>query len=563
MPRVDKKKGLPLTSRLYLLLPVVLAGCASGQLDTKGYWEPRNALYWDEPRVSGLELFYEDGSMRRIDPQVVDTLVATHERVTKASGKRWVRLALADVRSGGEPAFQAFASRDASGPVVTVSLGMLDGIGNDPDALAAVLAHELAHLSLGHTDGQVKAREEALQKSQQVGAGLTTGSAAVAALIYRAGAMIYYRSLSRDEERAADAQGLQWSVKAGFDPCGMVRMLAAANLLGAASLPFISTHPDSEERRALASRFSREAGRADCAEAGAAGGARTTQAATPPPAADRAAPDAQAAAAAKSYDAGVAAAKAGDFAGALREMRSLAGAGYAPAQAMLAYWYLTAYAGLPKDEVEAARLMRLAADQGHAWAQANLGRMYLRGMGGLKQDAGEAVRLFRLSALQGNRSGEFHLGFAYLRGTGGLKQDVLEGARYLSRAADKGDLYAAVELGWIYYYGTEGIPKDAVEAVSLFRLSAEQGHAYGQASLARMYFIGAGDLPRDQAEALRLNRLAAEQGNATAQNNLGAMRENGQGGQPADLEEAVRWYRLAAAQGNAGAIRNLDRLGRK
>jgi TPR repeat protein len=544
--------------RLSLVVLVFLAGCATAQLETKGYWEPKNALYWDEPRVEGATLYYEDGSTRYVSAQVIDNLVTAHERIARASGMGWTRLAMVDVRTGAEPAFQAFMTT-TGGPAITVSLGLLDTIGHDLDALAAVLAHELAHIHLGHNEGEARAREQKLKKSQEVGAGLTTGSAAVASLIFRVGAQIYYSSLSRDEERAADLRGLQWAVHAGFDPCGMVRALDAIRALP--DVPFFSTHPGGGERREMANRYSREVNKRDCSDPGTVASARARPDLRPESPARAA--ETESSEAEKRYGEGMAAARAGGYAAALATIRSLAETGYAPAQAVMGWWYSEGLAGLAKDEMEGGKWTRLAADQGNALAQSNLGRMHVRGSGGVAKDEREAVRLFRLSAQQGNRAGERNLGLAYMQGIGGLAKDELQAARYYKRAAQKGDPRAQVNLGWIYLNGANGIPKDAVEAVEWFRLAADENYAAGQAALARMYFLGVGGLERDEVEALRLNQLAAEQGDAMAQNNLGSMRQHGQGGLPSDLEEAAKWYRRAAAQGSAVAIRNLKRLGKE
>jgi TPR repeat protein len=542
--------------RLSLVLFVFLAGCATAQLETKGYWEPKNALYWDEPRVDGITLSYEDGATHYVSAQVIDNLLTAHERIAKASGMGWTRLALVDVRAGAEPAFQAFMTREG-GPAITVSLGLLDTIGHDLDALAAVLGHEMAHINLGHNEGEARAREEKLKKSQEVGAGLPPGSALLASLIFRVGAKIYYSSLSRDEERAADERGLQWVVKAGFDPCGMVRALEATRALP--NVPFFSTHPGGGERRELANRYSREVNQRDCPERGTVASAPATRAVKSTIAA------ADSSEADKRYAEAMAAARAGGYVAALPEIRSLADAGYAPAQAVLGWWYFDGHAGLAKDDVQGGKWTRLAADQGDAYAQSNLGRMYLHGTGGVEKDHREAVRLFRLSAQQGQRGGERQLGLAYLQGLGGLAKDELEAARYFKRAAEKGDAVAQVRLGWIYWAGARanGIPKDNAESVEWFRRAAEQNYAGGQAALAEMYYLGVGGLARDDVEALRLYRLAAEQGDAGAQNKLGSMRQYGQGGPPSDIEEAVTWYRRAAAQGHRGAIQNLRLLGRQ
>src|SRR5438094_481948 len=66
---------------------------------------------------------------------------------------------------------------------------------------------------------------------------------------------------------------------------------------------------------------------------------------------------------------------------AVRELRTEAAAGYAPAQVLLGYLHANGYAGLPKDDIEAVRLYRLAAAQDDATGQINLGFMYAAGRG--------------------------------------------------------------------------------------------------------------------------------------------------------------------------------------
>jgi TPR repeat protein len=533
-----------------ILIPVLLlAGCASVPLEMRGYWQPQDALQWEYSRMAGIGLEYEDGSTHRLDSQVIENLISVHERLLKASGRRWLDLGIADTRAEGEPVFDAFMTNRSGGASIAVSLGLLDVIGRDPDALAAVLGHEMAHVALGHSPDQLSAREESLRRSQEVGAGLTTGSAAIAALIFRVGALAHYRSLTRDEERAADERGLQWAVKAGFDPCGMTRALAASRARWTAEVPFFSTHPGSDERHALANRYSREAKGRDCPEPVTAAVAPASASVPTVATADSVAQTdvRQGSEAQRRFEAAMAAFRAGEFVAAMPEVRALADAGHAPAQAELGYCYLVGRAGLPVDEAEGARWIRLAAEQGHAWAQSMLGRMYVNGRGGIAKDEHEALRLFGLSAAQGHPYGQLNLGLAYETGLAGLDKDRLQAAKHFQRAADMGDAAAQARLGWVYLNGTVGI----------------QNHPGGQVALASMYYFGAGGLARDRVEAQRLTRLAAEQGNVTAQTNLGEMYENGEGGLSKDVELAVQWYRRAAAQGHARAIGNLKRLGRE
>ena len=80
------------------------------------------------------------------------------------------------------------------------------------------------------------------------------------------------------------------------------------------------------------------------------------------------------------FDKGLAAAKSGDFATALREWEPLAEQGHADAQFNLGVMYNTGD-GVPQDYKTAVKWYTLAAEQGHADAQINLGVMYDEGLG--------------------------------------------------------------------------------------------------------------------------------------------------------------------------------------
>ncbi len=80
------------------------------------------------------------------------------------------------------------------------------------------------------------------------------------------------------------------------------------------------------------------------------------------------------------WNEGVAAAKRGDYATALREWRPLAEQGMAEAQYNLGLMYNNGH-GVPKNYAEAVKWFRKAAEQGDAYAQVNLGAMYYKGRG--------------------------------------------------------------------------------------------------------------------------------------------------------------------------------------
>jgi TPR repeat protein len=115
-------------------------------------------------------------------------------------------------------------------------------------------------------------------------------------------------------------------------------------------------------------------------------------------------------------DAGLAAAKRGDFKTALAEWTPLAEAGNADAQYNIGRLY--AYGrGVPQDHAKAVEWYRKSAARGNLWAINNIGRLYQNGLG-VSQDDAAAVQWYRLSADGGNGVAQYNLGSMYLRGRG-------------------------------------------------------------------------------------------------------------------------------------------------
>ncbi len=100
------------------------------------------------------------------------------------------------------------------------------------------------------------------------------------------------------------------------------------------------------------------------------------------------------------FQKGLAAARSGDFANALRECKPLAEQGDADAQNNLGVMYDKGI-GVPQNHKTAVKWYRLAAEQGDARAQYNLGVMYDNGKG-VPQDDKTAVKWWTLAAEQGH-----------------------------------------------------------------------------------------------------------------------------------------------------------------
>jgi predicted Zn-dependent protease len=123
-------------------------------------------------------------------------------------------------------------------------IAVLNGIfkvADTPDALAAVLGHEIAHAALNHVMSRARkgARNDML---------IMLGSAAsgIQEDLIREGATIGVElPYERGQESQADLVGLQYMAKAGFDPRGAIALwknMAAANK-GNQPPEFLSSHP--------------------------------------------------------------------------------------------------------------------------------------------------------------------------------------------------------------------------------------------------------------------------------------------------------------------------------
>lgn len=155
---------------------------------------------------------------------------------------------------------------------IYVTRGLL-ALANTSSEVAAVLAHEIAHVTLRHAS----ARSEAAARSDLV-------SRVVADVLKdpATGAMIQNQSrfsiarFSRHQELEADQVGVRTLARAGLDPYGSTRFLTALGRAGDLALPagtsksspdMLSSHPGTPERIAAALQAARRFGAPGLADA--------------------------------------------------------------------------------------------------------------------------------------------------------------------------------------------------------------------------------------------------------------------------------------------------------
>jgi predicted Zn-dependent protease len=158
-------------------------------------------------------------------------------------------------------AVNAFA---VPGGYVYFTRGILGTLNNEAE-LAGVMGHEIGHIAARHS-AQQYSRAQLAQLGVVVG-GLFLGD--LASGLTQLGVGMLFLSFSRENERQADALGVEYSSKAGYDAAEMARFFETLERLNPGSdrsgLPaWFSTHPSPVDReaavRSMAEQWQRQLG---------------------------------------------------------------------------------------------------------------------------------------------------------------------------------------------------------------------------------------------------------------------------------------------------------------
>jgi predicted Zn-dependent protease len=243
---------------LIVVAVLVLSGCAA-QSPIKDAWTVADDDIWRRHRQSGVWLEKQGVRFKFIRGSVLTNLLRAKDDIQERS---FVRAHLAIVETDS---INAFAVTHGGKDYVAFSISYLDEFGNDRDAIATTMGHEMAHLRLGH-NGAARKEREGVGRAASTAAGLVASAVGIpmGGLLADIGGAAIVNSFSRDEERAADEQGLRWATEAGYDACGQIRVAAALGKLGAPA--FLSTHPGYAERSELANQYAVKSTGAACPE---------------------------------------------------------------------------------------------------------------------------------------------------------------------------------------------------------------------------------------------------------------------------------------------------------
>ncbi|MBM3502424.1 MAG: M48 family metallopeptidase [Alphaproteobacteria bacterium] len=198
-----------------------------------------------------------ESAEKRLGEQVVAFFTSSTSRCESGEGRQAIealagRLAEA-AQLGGRIRVTVVRGRmvnafAAPGGEIVLFDGLLQAT-PDPEALAAVLAHEIAHEY--HSHG-IKRLTSSVGITALAGAVFGGGSG-----LFREGAeLAALFAFSRDDEREADRSAIVFLQRSAIDPRGLTRVLGVfekAEQQSGLQLPaYLSTHPATAERRAAA-----------------------------------------------------------------------------------------------------------------------------------------------------------------------------------------------------------------------------------------------------------------------------------------------------------------------
>lgn len=145
----------------------------------------------------------------------------------------------------------AYAFPDGS---IAITRGMMLELENEAQ-LAAVLGHEIAHVNCGHTASAMSKGNVLDMVVSGTGSYLKSKESSwteVATLAGQVGGKALLASYSRDQERQADQGGMDYMVRAGYNPKGMIDLMKLLVRISGSNPSLLeqmfATHPMSAER---------------------------------------------------------------------------------------------------------------------------------------------------------------------------------------------------------------------------------------------------------------------------------------------------------------------------
>jgi TPR repeat protein len=177
--------------------------------------------------------------------------------------------------------------------------------------------------------------------------------------------------------------------------------------------------------------------------------------------------------------------------------------------------FTLAHAGLKEGEAAAKahdyatalKAFTPLANKGDAAAQLDLGEMYQLGLG-VTKDPKQAVAWYTKSAAQGNVLAELNLGSAYAAGAGVTRDDARALALW-QKAADHGNPRAMHNVALMYSHG-RGADTNGAKAIEYYDKAIAAGYSQSILNLAALYATGQAGVKKNEVAAYFILSLAPD-----------------------------------------------------
>jgi predicted Zn-dependent protease len=257
--RIRCRSGVILQSGILLIVSLFVANCTPNSLNSEGSFTSSWVRPEDPQEQIGAREHplvvakyggeYQNEKAERMLALIVGALVAVSN-----DPSRVYRVTILNT-----PKVNAFA---LPGGYLYLTRGLL-ALANDSAEMAAVIAHEMAHVAANHAT----LRQEKLA-STEIGERVATEvlGDSTSARIALAANQLKLSEFSREQEFQADAVGIRMTGKAGYDPFAGARFLETLHafrtinqngLQAFDDSSFLSSHPSTPRRTDLAKRHAR------------------------------------------------------------------------------------------------------------------------------------------------------------------------------------------------------------------------------------------------------------------------------------------------------------------
>lgn len=218
-----------------------LAGCATNPVTGKSELQ---ILGQDWEASAGREAAAEvekEFPSSNINPQLQSYVSSVGQKIAAVSHTPQLNFSFKVIDHNSVNAFAL------PGGYIFITTGMLKEL-NTEAQLAGICAHEAIHVTARHAAARISQQTVVNSLFTLVSSEKTAGAVQIGRIVNNLAQL----SFSRKDEREADLYGLDYLVKAGYTPFGMMEtMEILQRQSGSRPIEFLSTHPNPENRIGL------------------------------------------------------------------------------------------------------------------------------------------------------------------------------------------------------------------------------------------------------------------------------------------------------------------------